>query len=46
LKVFRTRSLYANALNDNTVPYYTAAVVLTDVYLLYTPYEVRQGHAF
>jgi hypothetical protein len=46
LKVFRTRALYANALNDNTVPYYTAAVVLTDVYLLYTPYEVRQGCAF
>lgn len=39
LKVFRTRSLYANALNDNTVPYHSAAILLTDVYLLYTPYE-------
>lgn len=40
LRLFRRCLLYANALNDRTVPYHSASIHLSDVYLLHTPYEV------
>lgn len=40
LKLFNERALYANAINDRTVPYHSASVHLSDVYELHTPYQV------
>lgn len=40
LRLFRSCLLYANALNDRTVPYHSASIHLSDVYYLHTPYKV------